>query len=560
MTLVTKTNGLSASTHNRAQEEGFRDFAESLVQHIDEVFFWQDPDKIKPYFVSNAFEKIWGRPCESAYGEPSSWIESIHADDRKRVLRHLSQAADSGDRQVEYRIVRPSGEIRWVWVRTFPFQDDAGHITRLIGIAQDYTERKQAEIAQAYLASIVESSDDSIVGSDLDGTILSWNVGAEKLFGYKSEEVIGKPVTILFPPAQPGEYLQKTLHRAKQLQSIKRFETVRVAKGGIPIDVSVILSPIKDSTGQLLGLSGVYRDIRDRKQAEKERKLLDLQLQQAQKLESVGRLAAGVAHEINTPVQFVSDSVYFVRDGIQAVFDLMEKYRKVCNAVDTATMHEKAAQLERAEQDMDLPYLLEQMPKALARALDGLDRVAVIVRSMKEFAHPDRTEKSTVDLNQAIASTLTVARNEYKYVADLETDFGELPPVMCHAGEINQVVLNVVVNAAHAIAGVVAGTEQKGRIRVRTWREENAAVIAIEDTGGGIPPEIQERIFDPFFTTKEVGRGTGQGLAIARSVIVDKHGGSIDFESQTGCGTKFLIRVPIDGNSPGTAQPEAEDR
>jgi two-component system NtrC family sensor kinase len=534
----------------RGLEEGFRDFAESLVQQIDEVFFWRDPNVIRPYFVSNAYERIWGRPCESAYDEPSSWIESIHPADRDLAMRQLEQDGASGRSQAEYRIIRPDGEVRWVWVRTFPFRDDAGEIRRLIGIAQDYTERKQFESTQAFLASIVESSDDSIIGSDLEGKIVSWNHGAERLFGYTPEEAIGRPVTILFPPNQELNYLKTVLNTVGRLEETRRFEAVRMAKSGTPIEVSVILSPIRDTTGQPQGLSGIYRDIRDRKSTERQREIMEVELRHAQKLESVGHLAAGVAHEINTPIQFVSDSVYFVRDALKDVFNLIGEYQTMCEAAaGGANVEEKAVQIARVEQDLDLRYLLEQVPKAVERALDGMDRVAVIVRSMKEFAHPDQAEKTPVDLNRAITSTLTMARNEYKYVAVLETEFGDIPSVTCHVGQINQVILNIVVNAAHAITDVVAGTEQRGRIRVRTWREEDEAVITIEDTGAGIPDEIRDRIFDPFFTTKEVGRGTGQGLAIARSVIVDKHGGTIDFESEVGCGTTFLIRLPVDGNS-----------
>jgi PAS domain S-box-containing protein len=408
---------------------------------------------------------------------------------------------------------------------------------------------ERAEATQAYLASIVESSDDSIVGSDMEGTILSWNNGAEKLFGYTREEAIGKSVTMLFPPEHEGIYLRSTLDKAKHLETIERFETVRIGKGGAPIDVSVILSPIKDSAGRLLGLSGIYRDIRDRKQAEKERAAMEVQLRHAQKLESVGRLAAGVAHEINTPVQFVSDSVYFVRNEIQAIFKLLGEYRSLCQStIDDEKRAGKSPRIEDMECEADLPYLLQEMPRALDRAIDGLDRVAVIVRSMKEFAHPDQTEKACVDLNRSINSTLTVARHEYKYVADLETDFGDLPPVLCHAGEINQVILNLIVNAAHAIADAVGDSQTKGLIRIRTWREGDDAVISIEDNGRGIPEGIRNRIFDPFFTTKAVGRGTGQGLAIARSVVVDKHGGDLAFETELGHGTTFRILLPIDGN------------
>jgi signal transduction histidine kinase len=194
--------------------------------------------------------------------------------------------------------------------------------------------------------------------------------------------------------------------------------------------------------------------------------------------------------------------------------------------------------------------LIENLPRALDRSLEGLDRVAVIVRSMKEFAHPDRRDMMATDLNQAIRSTLTIARSEYRSVADVETDLGDIPLVTCHSGDVNQAILNIVVNAAHAIGDIVRGTEQRGVIRVSTHVEDETVVISIRDSGGGIPERIATQIFDPFFTTKEVGKGTGQGLAIARAVVNEKHGGSLTFESEAGKGTTFFIRLPLQGKNP----------
>ena len=197
------------------------------------------------------------------------------------------------------------------------------------------------------------------------------------------------------------------------------------------------------------------------------------------------------------------------------------------------------------EEEADLAYLLTSVPKSIETMGDGLARVAELVAGMKTFAHPDQKQKVMVDLNHALTSTLTIARNEYKYVADLETYLVELPPVLCHAGEVNQVILNILVNAAHAIADRVRGTDQRGLISLRTRVESDTVCISISDSGGGIPPQVQSRIFDPFFTTKEVGKGTGQGLAIARSVVVEKHGGELSFETELGKGTTFHIRLPI---------------
>jgi signal transduction histidine kinase len=302
-----------------------------------------------------------------------------------------------------------------------------------------------------------------------------------------------------------------------------------------------------DSTGQHKVLRGMMLDVTDQRRLENE-------LAQAQKLESVGRLAAGVAHEINTPVQFVSDSVSFVREAMDDLSDIVDKYRELRTATENGNnVAEAAKAAEEAEDDADLDYILENAPVALDRARDGLGRVAAIVRSMKEFAHPDRKEMSQADLNQAIQSTLVIASNEYKYVAEVETAFEIIPHVNCYAGEINQVVLNLIVNAAHAIGDVVRGTDKKGKIRVATRVLGDQVEIAITDTGKGIPVDVRSRIFDPFFTTKEVGKGTGQGLAIARSVVVDKHGGTLHFETEVGQGTTFYIRLPIAGPASASA-------
>jgi signal transduction histidine kinase len=257
-----------------------------------------------------------------------------------------------------------------------------------------------------------------------------------------------------------------------------------------------------------------------------------------------------VAHEINTPVQFVSDSVHFAQDAMVDLTKLLASYQagldRLTQGEDVSTV---VAQVKEAEADADLPYLLEHLPRALTRSLEGLDRVAVIVRSMKEFAHPDRKEMIAVDLNQALRSTLIIARHEYKYVADVETDFGEIPIVTCHAGDVNQATLNIIVNAAHAIGDVVKDSGARGLITVSTRCDNGVVTIAISDTGGGIPVAIRGRIFDPFFTTKEVGKGTGQGLSIARSIIVEKHRGELTFESEDGKGATFFIRLPLNGGS-----------
>ncbi len=297
--------------------------------------------------------------------------------------------------------------------------------------------------------------------------------------------------------------------------------------------------------GQAKIFRGLMQDVTEVRRLERE-------LAAAQKLESIGRLAAGVAHEINTPLQFVTDNVKFVSTGIDDLKGVVTAYRQLQTAAESGSGITAAARAAKdAETAADLDYLMENTPLAINDAVGGLQRITTIVRSMKEFAHPDQAQKAFADLNHAIESTLVIAHNEYKYVAKLETDFEELPLVLCHLGEINQVILNLVVNAAHAIGDVVKDSGTLGSITVRTRRIGPKVQISIADTGGGIPEAVRAKIFDPFFTTKEVGKGTGQGLAIARTVVVGKHKGSLRFETEIGKGTTFFIELPI--NSPSEA-------
>ncbi|HEY4178988.1 MAG TPA: ATP-binding protein [Kofleriaceae bacterium] len=285
---------------------------------------------------------------------------------------------------------------------------------------------------------------------------------------------------------------------------------------------------------------------------------LETDLQHAQKLESVGRLAAGVAHEINTPIQFIGDSVVFMASAITDVVDVLEKQGEVVKRAlalnpDDALANAAVAAANAA----DLEYIVAEAPKAGERARDGVDRVSTIVRSMKVFAHPDSAEMEPVDLNHALTTTLTIARNEYRYIADLDVNLGELPPVTCFVGEVNQAILNIIVNASHAIADAHQVSGNRGKITVTTTAGDDWAEISIRDTGGGIPDHVRDRVFDPFFTTKDVGKGTGQGLSIARSIIVDRHHGSLRFETERGNGTTFFLRLPLDASARARMQQEA---
>ena len=313
-----------------------------------------------------------------------------------------------------------------------------------------------------------------------------------------------------------------------------------VTPGGAVRTVESRWRGLRDAEGRFAGTSGTINDVTDRRR-------LEAELIQAQRLESVGRLAAGIAHEINTPVQYVGDNVQFLSHSLGALMELLGDYRAVLGESGSLIPEASGRLLADREQAVDMAFLEAEMPDAIGGALDGIQRVTSIVRAMKRFGYTD-SERGPLDLNELVANTLTVARGEYRHVAEVETDFGNLPPVSGYQGELGQVFLNLIVNAAHAIADRDAG--EPGRIRIRTWSENGAALVAVEDNGCGIPGDAADKIFDQFFTTKEVGRGTGQGLALARAIVVNKHGGQLTFTSQVGRGATFFVSLPVGDTDP----------
>ena len=395
--------------------------------------------------------------------------------------------------------------------------------------------------SEARIRAIVEASQDAIITIDAAGTIRDLNRAAEQMFGRSREEALGGALSGWLREGRSRERYEE--ERGRQASACApageplELHAVRAWGGEFPVDLTV--APVRTPGERLLSV--VVRELSGRRRAE-------VELRHTQKLEAVGQLAAGIAHEINTPIQFVGDNTRFLADGFQSILGLIGTYRSLRDGVSRGEAAPSLVEaVARAEEAADLAYLEREVPKAIAQTLDGVERVATIVRAMKEFAHPSTPEMVPADLNQALRSTLAVARNELKYVADVETQLGELPPVVCQVGDLNQVFLNLLVNAAHAIADAAEGDAARGRITLRTAREGDHVLVAIGDTGGGIPEEVSPHIFEPFFTTKEVGRGTGQGLSIAQAIVVQKHGGTLSFETEIGRGTTFFIRLPIDG-------------
>ena len=265
---------------------------------------------------------------------------------------------------------------------------------------------------------------------------------------------------------------------------------------------------------------------------------VETEIRVSQRLEAVGQLAAGIAHEINNPLQYVGDHLEFVQEATGELLDLVRRIEQVTGGADPATA-------QGLLDTVDIPYIRRELPGALEAIQGGVQRIRTVVRAMKELSHPGTRDARAADINHAIESALEISASSYRSIADVEKHLAPLPPVTCFIAELGQVFLNLIVNAAHAMEG-----QTRGRLVVSSAVDGDHVAISFADTGGGIPLEIQQRIFDPFFTTKEVGRGTGQGLAIARAIVVDRHGGTLSFDSIASRGTTFVIRIPVEGPRP----------
>lgn len=421
-----------------------------------------------------------------------------------------------------------------------PLVDASGKYYGRIWYFRDITDRENAEHAlresEERYRELFENASEIIFTTDPEGRFTSLNLAGQQVLGYSQEDAAAVDIWGITAP----EYRDTLKQNLTQMIAGNTDITSEIevsARDGRRIRLEVKPRLIRHGE-KPIGVQAMARDITGRDAAE-------IELRQAQKLESVGRLASGIAHEINTPIQFIGDNAHFLGTSFASLKRLLGKLCDLHHAASSgAVSAELLSEVERVEEESDCAYLIEEIPRAIAQTVEGVDRVGTLVRAMKEFAHPETKEMVAADLNKALQSTVTVARNEWKYVAEVETHFADLPLVVCNIGDLNQVFLNLLVNAAHAIGDVVKG-DKKGRITLGTEAEGDQVHISIADTGAGIPESIRTKIFDPFFTTKEVGRGTGQGLAIARSVVVDRHNGTLTYESEVGKGTTFHIRLPV---------------
>jgi PAS domain S-box-containing protein len=486
----------SATTAQRAvelREEHFR-----LAQAAAQMGTWEwDPVSGASTLSPELSAMLGIDPSEPHHAE--AWHDHVHPEDRARMPEQFAEANRSGIIDFEYRYNHPVRGLRWFYCKGKRMPDEK----RLFGIVMDVTERKQAAEDGLRLAAIVQSSDDAIVSKDLNGIVISWNPAAEKMFGYKPEEIIGKPITTIIPPELHGDE-DLILGKIRRGEKIDHFETVRITKTGEKVHVSLTVSPVRDKHGRVIGAAKIARDVTQRKKAEEALRI-------SEKLASVGRLAATVAHEINNPLAAVVNLIYLIKNS------------------------------------PGLPPSAAQYAKI---AEEELNRVSSLTRQTLGFYREERGASAMqlgVLASNMVALFSPKARNK---ALDIRLQVRSDPKIQAVQGEMRQLMANLLGNSIDAVprngsilVRVSSAARWKGNLRERGVR------LTIADSGPGIPAAYRTRIFEPFFTTKQ-DVGTGLGLWICKN-IVEQHEGSLRMRTCTDPGkswTVFSAFVPAERN------------
>ena len=517
-----------------------------VAQHTDNSIVMTDA-KGNIEWVNTGFTRVTGYSLEEVLGKKPGRLLQGERSDPEVVAYMRERLRKQEGFNVELINYSKDGREYWVEIEVMPIRNEEGVVTGFFSLERDRTAERAAEIvfaeaqrrSQAQVAAI-----DRVQGRmefKPDGTILSINQNLADLMGYAPEELIGVHHRQLVSEemADSEEYAEFWRKLASGETLLGEYQ--RVAKDGTERWICGTYSPLFDEEGQVSIIIKYAID-------QTEQHLLEEQLLRAQKLESIGQLAAGIAHEINTPMQFVKDNIEYLSECSDKLFQVVDAFHDtLCDTSMPQHWMDRKAEMENLVEQSRFDRLRAQVPEAIEESREGVQRTIEIVRAMKEFSHPGAKEKQSVSLNSLVESTVAITRNRWKYVAEMHLELDpDLPELPLLASEINQVLLNLIVNAGDAI---VEQNEQQegvlGRITVRTLAEGEWVVVEVEDDGCGVPEEIQQRVFDPFFTTKCVGKGTGQGLSIAHNVIVNQHQGSISVCSEPGRGTKFIVKLPL---------------
>ena len=517
-------------------------FLHELLNVLPNPVFFKDREG-KFIGCNQAFVNLTGVEQEELQGKTARDVldgqltEIAAATDRK-VFDSL------GQQYYESEVILPDGRKRYYGIMKDCFRRRDGSVGGVIGCFFDLTEIKETERKLERLFLVVEQANEAIVITDLEGSIVYCNPAFTRVTGYSQAEALGQNPRILKSGRQDEAFYQElwaTITAGETWHGT--FKNKR--KDESLFDEQAVIFPVKNKAGAIINYAAVKRDVT-------KEKLLEDQLRLSQRMEAVGQLAAGVAHELNTPIGFVASNTESVKNYVAQFKQLILRYQEFIDKVvqtQPGLLPDELKRLREAEEDAHLDFILEDLDDLFAETEEGFERISQIVVKLREFSRVDHGDESGhYNINKAIETTLVVSRNEYKYVAEAETDLAaDLPDIVCNSGEINQVLLNIIVNAAQAIKE--QQRQDKGFIRIATDFDDQWVRCRISDDGPGMSEEVKEKIFHPFFTTKAVGTGTGLGLYISYDIIVNKHGGKLQVESSPGQGTTFIIYLPREKKS-----------
>ena len=506
-----------------------------------------DVDGVVTY-ANDHFATIMGYEPEELIGKHHRMLVPCEYETSEEYAAFWERLRSGEFHLGEYERVAKDGSPRALLVTYSPVPGSDGGIEKIVKYATNVTERVAAHKASEEasrrareLARLISESPNELYVFNQDTLVFEEvNYGAIRSSRYSRDELLGLTPIDLKPEYDERRFRELIQPLAQGDVCTLEFKTLHRRKDGSTYPAQVSLH--RASYNELPVYVAFVADVTNVEQ-------LEQQLSQSQKLESIGQLSAGIAHEINTPMQFVSLNLQFLSKCHERLFTVVDRYRELLDGEWPMSWRERREEIARVASEHRFEHIRDQFPKAIEECREGIDRTVRIVKAMKVFSHPGNKSKSPVDLNEAIHSAVEISRNRWKYAAEMQLELAaDLPAVEVYAAEINQVLLNLIVNAADAIADCL-DEGQLGTITVRTSCEHGFAQIEVEDDGCGIPAAVRKKVFDPFFTTKEVGKGTGQGLAITHNVIVNMHGGEIALRSEEGEGTTFYVKLPLDDAS-----------
>jgi PAS domain S-box-containing protein len=519
--------GVSRDITQEKQDEELLRFQADILSSVQDSVIVTDRERRIIYWNAGATQ-LYGYASDEMIGQTTAIL--YPEQDHGQIGKELDRLKIGEELSGAWKGRRKDGSAIWVATRTTLARDAAANPLGYISVSRDITRRKRAEEKLQLSDQILSRIENLVIVTDERSRVIFTGPSIMRMLGYSIDEVMGDGWFDLTWEDETEREREKTYIIAA-IQGEVQFRTEPNERQIYDKDGKPHWILWQDAKGPGDTLVGIGHDITEYKR-------LESQIIHSEKMRAVGELSAGVAHEINSPIQYITSNIQFLTNAIPKI-------------IEAAKLSSSDSESNEKHSSEDIKYFTEEIPQALEQSSEGLARISQIISALRTFSHPGDEAMSSVNINDAVEKTIAMTQNEWKYVAQMKTELDhKLPQIQGNAGNLHQTLLNIVINAIHALED--SGEQQSdpdkfGQITITTKRIADDILIEIADTGPGIPPDIQSRIFDPFFTTKEIGRGTGQGLSLAHAIIVEGHGGTISFETEEGKGTTFHITLPITG-------------